>query len=143
MIYSQYFLGAPFVAAIGLAAMNFVEETIDPGPGIVVHSLIFSNDPTPQIIQDRTVYAQNKIIATWSAKITAAGAEACDGAGSWGYPAGHKTPAMGVDEWVGESGCWGRLPVDVTLQACAVYEWGDGQRTEACSLGFRKVEDNG
>lgn len=143
MIYSQYFLGAPLLAAIGLGAMNFVEETIDPGPGIVVHSLTFTNDPSPAIVQDRTVYAQSKIIATWVAKITAGGAEVCEGHGAWPYPAGRKTPTMKIDEWVGESGCWGRLPVDVTLQACAVYEWGDGKKTEACSLGFRKVENNG
>ena len=140
MMWSQYVLGVPALTAAGLAALKFVTAAVVPMSGIEVHSLAFVNDPTPAIVQDRTVHASSRLVAIWSAQITADGVHVCDGSGSWPYPAGHKAPTIALNEWVGHEGCWERLPVNVTLQACAKYEWGDGQSTEACTLGFRKVE---
>ncbi|MGB1390304.1 MAG: hypothetical protein ACPG61_15610 [Paracoccaceae bacterium] len=143
MISSQYFVGVPFVTAGFLAAMKFVGSLVDPGTAIVIHSLTFTNDPEPAIVQDRTVLAKNALFAGWSAEITANGELECEGGGSWSYSAGHKTPTLPIDAWVGERGCWDKLPVDVSLQACATYRWGDGEHTKACALAFRKVDPNG
>lgn len=138
MMATQYVIGVPAAAAVFVAAMNFVGDAIDPGTGITIHSLTFVNDPGPAIVQSRTVSAQNAIFAGWEAKISVGGKAICEGSGSWSYPAGTKAPVIDVDEWVGDVGCWDRLPVGVTMQACSEYKWGDGERTDACTLGFKK-----
>ena len=140
MMWSQYILGVPALTAAGLAALKFVTAAVVPVSGIEVHSLTFTNDPRPAIVQDRTVHASSRLVAKWSAQITSNGDLICVGGDYWPYPAGHETPTIDVDEWVGDSGCWARLPVNVTLQACAKYEWGDGESTAACTIGFRKEE---
>lgn len=143
MMYTPYVIGIPFITALGVAGLQIATETLNPKSGIEIHSLNFTNAPEPSISQNRTVYAKNKIVAQWSATIRAEGEFVCKGGGAWNYPAGTASPIIPIDQWVGEAGCWESLPVDVTLQACAKYEWGDGVFTEACTLGFRKVEQNG
>lgn len=140
---SQYIIGVPVLATGFLAAMKFFGSLVDPGTGIQINNLTFTNDPVPAIVQDRTVLAKNALYAGWTAEITHNGQVLCSGSGSWSYSAGRKTPTLRVDEWVGGAGCWERLPKDVTLQACAKYRWGDGDHAEGCTLGFRKVDDNG
>lgn len=140
MIYSQWFLGVPVITTLGVGMLQVVTSMVVPPSGIVVNSLTFTNAPTPTIIQDREIKAKNKILAQWSASIVSDGEEVCHGSGSWNYPSGSAAIPIEFDEWVGEEGCWNSLPVNVTLQACAKYEWGDGEDTEACSFGFRKEE---
>lgn len=140
MMHTPYAIGVSFLTFLGVSVINIADTAIAPATGIQVHSLSFTNDPAPMIVQDRTVTADRKLIARWEATITAGGVEACNGAGVWDYPAGHAAPKLDIDEWTGDAGCWHRLPANVTLQACAKYAWGDGESTEACSLAFRKVE---
>ena len=140
VIYSQYILGVPFLVGIGLAALDVATEYVHPTVGIEVHQLQFTNADGPAIAQSRTVHAQSKIVAQWSAVIREDGEIACKGGGSWNYPAGTASPVIPIDDWVGDKGCWERLRPDAILQACAKYEWGDGEHSEACTLGFRKVE---
>ena len=143
MISSQYLVGVPMVTAGFLAAMKFVGSLVDPGSGIAVNSLTFVNAPAPAIVQDRMVYAKTALYAGWEAVLAVDGKPICEGAGSWSYPAGHKSPIILIDDWVDDKGCWERLPVGVTIQACAKYKWGDGERTEACTLGFKKEKQDG
>ncbi|WP_439150786.1 hypothetical protein [Sulfitobacter sp.] len=135
---SQYIVGVPVLTAAFLGAMEFFGSVIDPGVGIEIHSLTFTNAPRPVIVQDRTVVAEHTLFAGWEAKITIDGKAVCDGRGAWAYAAGHITAPVPFDEWVGEQGCWEKLPKDITMQACAEYKWGDGEEEKACSIGFRK-----
>lgn len=140
MIYSQWLLGVPFITTVGVAGLQVLTSMIVPPSGIVINSLTFTNAPQPTIIQDRHIKAKNKILAQWTASIVLDGDEVCHGSGSWNYPAGDVAVPIEFDRWVGDKGCWNSLPVNVTLQACAKYEWGDGENAEACSFGFMKEE---
>ena len=141
MMFTQWGLAVP-VSGVALAGLlRVLGSAIAPESGIVVHSLTFTNDPNPAIVQDRTVTAGNALTAEWNAEIRVSGVavDDCKGSGFWPYPAGRKTPVIEIDEWTARAGCWDALPEGVTLQACAEYIWGDGQSARQCSLGFRKV----
>ena len=138
MISSQTIFGVSFVGAGFLAAMKFVGGIVDPGAGITVHSLTFVDAPIPAMVQHRTVFAEKALFAGWETVVIEDGRQKCGGAGSWAYASGEASPVIPFDAWVGDTGCWERLTAGATLQACAEYNWGDGENTKACSLGFRK-----
>lgn len=144
MSVTQWVLGVPLLGVVGGGVMRVIGAVIDPAAGIVVHSLEFTTDPFPSIIQDRTVFADNALTARWKASITANGFSIpeCSGRGVWDYTAGHHTPKISIDRWVGSENCWVSIPENAILQACAEYTWGDGQTATQCTLSFRK-EDHG
>jgi hypothetical protein len=106
-------------------------------PPIVIHSLKYQDGA---IIQDRTVSAQGKFTAIWSAQIvdvaTGQPVPECYGTGVWGYAPGAQSPAIPIAEWVGNDAC--RLGPGA-YQALASYEAGTF-RTTARSDIFRVTE---
>ena len=140
MMLSNSAIGIGFLGFAAGVFMRLVASSLDPDIGIIIHSLTFTNDPRPSIIQDRTVTAQNALTASWYAEITANGVvvPACVGASVLAYPAGHKQPVLPINEWVGNGKCWDALPVGVPLQGCASYTWGDDVSAYQCTLTFRK-----
>ena len=117
-----------------------IVDIVAPRTGIVIHSLTITNDPVVSIVQDRTVTATNALIAEWKTEITANGrrVDACSGSGFWPYSSGRKQPKFTFDEWTDRPGCWNALPTGQSLQACAIYTWGDGEISRQCTLTFRK-----
>lgn len=142
MITSQWAIAVPAAGFLLAGVLRVVGTIIEPASGIEVHSLTFTNDPAPAIVQDRTVHAANSLTAKWTTEVTAGGkvVDMCAGKGWWDYPAGRKTPVIPFDEWTGSPGCWDALPYGVTLQACAKYTWSDGDFATQCTLGFRKTD---
>ena len=132
------------ILTVGLsAAFKALGWAVAVTPGIEIHSLSFSADPAPIIIQDRTVSTTAPLVARWEAEIVAVdGGQRrgmCSGSGSWDYSAGHRIAPIPVDDWVGDDGCYDRLlslPPGTSLQACARYSWGAGEGTSQCSLRF-------
>jgi hypothetical protein len=113
--------------------------------GIVVHSLTYVNDGKPVIVQDRTVTAEHSLVANWTAyvrgesdPIEAPESERiCHGSGWWNYSSSRKSAIIEFDDWVGEIGCFDKLPRSEVIQVCATYSWGDGSKTQQCSNGFK------
>lgn len=142
MMTTQWAVGVPLVGAAIGAALRLLGAAVTPDASIVVHSLTFTNDPQPSIYQHRTVTADNALTARWAAEIRVNGIakDYCKGGGTWDYPAGEKNPKFDIDDWVGNVGCWDKLPAGVPLQACAKYTWGDGQVATQCTIGFRKTD---
>lgn len=141
MMSIQWVIGVPAAGVVFAGVLKVLGSAIDPQSGIEVHSLTFTNDPAPAIVQDRTVHAANSLTAKWTTEVTVGGKviDACSGKGWWDYPAGRKTPIIRIDEWTGRPGCWDALPEGKTIQACAKYIWGDGDFASQCTLGFRKT----
>ena len=145
---AQWVSGAAVVVLTGLSfggVLKLSGKAITPNitpAGITIHSLTFTNDPEPGIIQDRTVDAEKGLLARWDAYISqsANGSEVkmCQGGGWWNYQGGRITPNLSIDKWTGVKGCWASLPIGEPLQACAVYSWGDQTEARACSAKFRK-----
>jgi hypothetical protein len=106
-------------------------------PPIVIHSLEYQDGT---IIQERTVSAQGKFTAIWSAQIvdlaTGQPVQDCYGTGVWGYAPGEQSPAIPIAEWVGNAACV--LPAG-SYQALASYEAGTF-RTTARSDIFEVTE---
>ena len=134
------------MTAVFAGAFQLLGVATEPEPYITVESLDFASSPAgPEIIQTRTVTAQDALVAQWTAKIITndEGGEVtlCEGAGSFKYATGTKSPAIPLNEWVGQEGCWESLPYFLPVQAEAVYEWGDGKSTEQTSLLFRRTPE--
>jgi hypothetical protein len=110
--------------------------------GIHVSELEFIIDPVEgaAIRQVRNVEGRRPVAAIWTASVTRQDNDEviCKGSGHFRYPVGARSPVLPLDQWVGDQGCWARLPEGVPLQACAEYEVGDQMPDTACSTIFAK-----
>lgn len=136
------FVGSVSGLAVTVSASMFA-DVVSPPVGIQVHELAFDVSPDgPYIAQNRTVTANNQLIAVYDTTVSVVTPEGvtpiCKGGDYWPYTPGTATARIPFDEWANDNGCYNRLPEHKALIACAVYKWGDGQRTEKCTLGFRK-----
>jgi hypothetical protein len=145
------------VAAIALALVtaapvrmvaNWAFDEQPASAGIIIHSLTYINHDKPIVVQDRTITASNSLVANWKAYVRLEndpiGMEfndrICKGSGWWNYSGGHKSAIIDFDDWVGDVGCFERLPRGQNMQICASYFWGDGEKTQQCSNGFKLDE---
>ncbi len=139
---TNYLIAVPIAGLMLGGVLKLAGGAIEPKSGIEIHSLTFTNNPQPSIIQDRTVIAANRLTARWDAYITFESdgetVQTCKGGGWWDYKGGHLMPVIEIDQWTGYEGCWASLPKDIELKGCASYAWGDGQHTFKCSQTFRK-----
>ena len=111
-------------------------------PTIHVSELEFVMDPLdgPAIRQVREVNGRRPVAAIWTATVSREDTDevVCKGSGHFRYPVGLRAPVLPLDQWVGDEGCWSRLPQGTLLQACAEYEVGDRSPDTACSTLFAR-----
>lgn len=112
------------------------------GASIIISDLSFEVDPLegPAIRQVRTVRGARPVAAIWTASLRRADTDAviCSGQGHFRYPPGLRSPVLPIDRWVGEEGCWDKVPLGAPLQACAEYEVADNEPVTACSTIFTR-----
>ena len=141
------YTGSIILLAFGgatFAGVSQMVDTIFPPVGIKIHEIKYSPSDSPDIMQDRTVTAENKLTASFETIVYSSKfgelSKVCEGSGYWDYTSGRVTVSIPFDEWVGSDGCFDSLEDGVRHVACAEWRWSDGDRAEMCTIGFMKNE---
>jgi len=138
----QTVFGTGVMAILFAGVFRVLGFATDDPTYIEVHSLDYSVDGgIPYITQSRTVSVDGPLlIAKWEAWVYLIEGtelvEICSGGDGADYTKGFLDHKMTFDYWVGESGCFDKIPDKSLVKIKARHTWGEGYHREKTSERF-------